>query len=187
MSIYTFNNKVLKYNNKLLVGGEPGPDLPPYTFRVRLTDTTYDCSNKGYTGTWTRVDNNGTWDVYYPNSNWRGILRDSIGQGFGDKKEFMLIGLNAAGVTNMERFCDCCWNMIGTIPLFNTSTLTDVVNCFYECYKVESGALALYQQMSTQSVPPASHFGVFSKCGRDTETGAAELAQIPTSWGGTMQ
>lgn len=28
MSIYTFNNKVLKYNNKLLVGGEPEPDIP---------------------------------------------------------------------------------------------------------------------------------------------------------------
>jgi uncharacterized protein (TIGR02145 family) len=28
MSIYTFNNKVLKYNNKLLVGGEPGPVIP---------------------------------------------------------------------------------------------------------------------------------------------------------------
>lgn len=30
MSIYTFNNKVLKHNNKLLVGGEPGPTVHHY-------------------------------------------------------------------------------------------------------------------------------------------------------------
>jgi hypothetical protein len=53
---------------------------------------------------------------------------------------------------------------------------------FYNCYKVESGAYALYQQASTQTTPPSSHSNTFRNCGRDTTTGAAELAQIPSDW-----
>jgi hypothetical protein len=56
---------------------------------------------------------------------------------------------------------------------------------FDSCYKVQSGALALYQQASTQATPPTDHTGTFTNCGRDTVTGAAELAQIPQDWGGT--
>lgn len=73
-----------------------------------------------------------------------------------------------------------------SIPLFNTSSATNVRQMFSGCTKVESGALALYQQMSTQTTPPTTHTNTFQNCGRDTVTGAAELAQIPTSWGGTM-
>ena len=45
-----------------------------------------------------------------------------------------------------------------------------------------SRALALYQQASTQSNPPPSHSSTFYKCGIDTVTGAAELAQIHADW-----
>lgn len=76
--------------------------------------------------------------------------------------------------------------VLQTIPLFPTSSATNVSNMFENCRNVESGALALYQQMSTQANPPSSHTYTFRYCGRNTTTGAAELAQIPTSWGGTM-
>jgi hypothetical protein len=56
---------------------------------------------------------------------------------------------------------------------------------FAWCYEVQSGALALYNQMSTQITPPAEHTQTFRSCGSHTTTGAAELAQIPSSWGGT--
>jgi hypothetical protein len=52
-------------------------------------------------------------------------------------------------------------------------------------HNVESGALALYQQAGSQATPPSSYSNCFAGCGRDTVTGAAELAQIPTDWGGT--
>lgn len=166
----------------------PAPDpwnplnLPAYTLRVKLTDTSYDCSSQGFNGTWTRVGTDGTWDIYYPNNSWRRLLTDSIGY-WGKHKEFQLLGLNSTGVTNMERLCDCSQQyMRGTIPLFDTTTLTNVTNCFYECYYVDGGQLALYQQMSTQANPPTSHAGCFNKCGRDSTTGAAELAQIPSGW-----
>jgi hypothetical protein len=52
---------------------------------------------------------------------------------------------------------------------------------FYRCTKVESGALALYQQASAQAIVP-SHDRTFYQCGSNTVTGAAELAQIPSDW-----
>ena len=54
----------------------------------------------------------------------------------------------------------------------------------YSCEKVESGALALYNQMSSQVNPPRRYSYCFTGCGEDTTTGYAELQQIPQSWGG---
>ena len=71
------------------------------------------------------------------------------------------------------------------LPLINTSSCKYAYGMCQYCNKVESGALALYQQMSTQVNPPTNHTDTFYYCGHDTVTGAAELAQIPTSWGGT--
>ena len=72
-----------------------------------------------------------------------------------------------------------------SIPLFNTSSVTNMYQTFQGCTNVESGALALYQQASTQTTPPTYHDNTFTDCGSNTVTGAAELAQIPSSWGGT--
>lgn len=74
---------------------------------------------------------------------------------------------------------------LAAVPLFDTSSATDMSWMFMGCDIVESGALALYTQASTQATPPISHDGTFENCGRYTVTGAQELAQIPTSWGGT--
>jgi hypothetical protein len=53
---------------------------------------------------------------------------------------------------------------------------------FSFCREVQSGALALYQQASSQANPPTNHHSTFSMCGENTDTGAAELAQIPYEW-----
>lgn len=73
-----------------------------------------------------------------------------------------------------------------SIPLFDLSSAVNTSNMFSGCSNVETGALALYQQVSTQTNPPTTHPGMFA-CGYNTVTGAAERAQIPTSWGGTME
>lgn len=180
-----FNNTVLKFNNSWLNMADPWNPLglPSYTIRVQLTDTTFDCTNQGpdFKGTWTSRGN-GVWDITYVNTDWSGLLRDSIG--FWNKgKEHRILGLNSTGVTNMNRFDDCGQIYLrGTIPLFDTTQLTDVTNAFYQCYYVEGGALALYNQMSSQANPPSSHSGCFNSCGRDTVTGSAELAQIGAGW-----
>jgi hypothetical protein len=74
---------------------------------------------------------------------------------------------------------------IKSIPLFDTGKVTNVQNMCYGNFNVEEGALALYEQMSTQTTPPSTTANCFKDCGKNTETGAAELAQIPASWGGT--
>ena len=95
---------------------------------------------------------------------------------------------DTSSCTNMSHMFQGCIALT-SIPLFDTSSCTYMENFAAGCVKVETGALALYQQASTQSTPPTSHSGTFGQCGRDTDPSApihAEMAQIPTSWGGTM-
>lgn len=88
---------------------------------------------------------------------------------------------DTSNVTSMRAMFEFNYELT-SIPLFNTSKVTDMDSMFAFCNKVQSGALALYQQASSQSNPPTSHNNTFYNCGKDTETGAAELAQIPYEW-----
>lgn len=84
-------------------------------------------------------------------------------------------------VTDMDSmFWEC--TSLKSVPLFNTSNVTYIGFMFRDCINVESGALALYQQASTQATPPPEHDQTFYNCGSNTTTGAAELAQIPYGW-----
>lgn len=93
---------------------------------------------------------------------------------------------DTSSVTNMSSMFKNCSGLI-EVPLIDTSSATNMDEMFSGCNNVRTGALALYQQASTQTTPPVSHNYCFSGCGSQTVTGAQELAQIPTSWGGTMQ
>lgn len=170
-------------------------NLPAYTLRLRFED--------GYTptnseGTLTQVSSSpNVWDWTYNDADWTNAW-------YGETL-LEVIGGNTSDVTNMSQlfysctalttvalfdtsnvtimaymFCDC--DLLTSIPLFNTSKATNITSMFRNCYKVESGALALYQQASSQTTPPSTHSYAFRYCGRDTTTGAAELAQIPTGW-----
>ena len=90
-----------------------------------------------------------------------------------------------SGVTNMKSFFYQS-TALKTISLYHTDSVTNVDTAFYGCTAVESGSLALYNQMSAQTNVPRYHSQTFKNCGIDTTTGADELSQIPTSWGGTM-
>lgn len=72
------------------------------------------------------------------------------------------------------------------IPLLDTSAAVDVRSMWTNCTAIESGALALYNQMSTQANPPINYGDCFHNTGSETVSGRQELAQIPQSWGGTM-
>ena len=88
---------------------------------------------------------------------------------------------DTSSVTDMQSMFQNCTSLT-SVPLFNTSSVTDISIMFMNCKNVQSGALALYQQVSTQTNPPSSHRMAFRNCGSDTTTGAAELAQIPDDW-----
>lgn len=86
-------------------------------------------------------------------------------------------------VTTMQSMFCSCWNL-KTVPLFNTSKVENVYRMFDDCIKVESGAYAFYEQASSQENPPSNHENTFWACGSDTQTGKADLAKIPSDWGG---
>lgn len=72
--------------------------------------------------------------------------------------------------------------MLQEIPLFDTSKVDSMGYAFCECRSVKRGALAIYQQASTQQNPPVEYGYAFFNCGINTKTGSAELARIPKSW-----
>lgn len=205
-SLYLGSDKIKEayYGNvKVYEKASPAPSLPAYTLRFRLPDTT-DPVASGYSnvGTWSPVDNDnsGIWDWTYQNSDWSGAFDETgliatlIAAGdtsgvtnvsgmFSRASIALDTVFDTSGVTDFSLMFYSC--NLTSVPLFNTSSAEDVSCMFQYNYNVESGALALYTQMSTQTNPPSSTDYCFDSCGSDTTTGAAELAQIPSSWGGT--
>lgn len=86
------------------------------------------------------------------------------------------------GSTFNSMFENC--SALKSIPLFDTNSATQVSLMFKNCRKVESGAKALYDNLVLRGISNANHNECFTNCGIDTPTGSAELAQIPSSWGG---
>lgn len=181
-------------------------NLPADTIRVRTND-----GNPPIKGDYTSYatatlvpGTNDVYDVYKRGASfpsWSNLLYGSsnvvevlgantsnvtdMGSMFGHCTNLTAVPLfDTSNVTNMTYMFGWCGNLTA-IPLFNTSRVTTMYMMFYMCVNVQSGALAMYQQASTQTNPPSNHTDTFHKCGFNTPTGAAELAQIPSSWGGT--
>lgn len=209
MKVYTYNDKVLvnSANDKWLKEKEAGPlELPGWTIRIKVTTGSSTPSIGG--ATVTAVE--GQADVYdictegARGSIWGGMFGPSLievlGANVWDSTHTYVASINGvfsnctnltnvalfdtSSVTNMDEMFYGCASLT-SIPLFDTSNVTSMNGTFIGCTNVESGALALYQQASTQTTPPSSHTNTFNNCGSNTVTGAAELAQIPSSWGGT--
>ena len=198
MKLLKFGTKILKHSSKVVAA--PTPSLPPNTIRCKFS--------AGYTPTMgdtqTLVDSaNNIWDIYKASNNWDSLFNSlntdllevisanttnvtSMKWMFSYCTSLTTIPLfDTSNVTNMEVMFAYC-NSLTSIPLFDTSNVVYMNGMFHCCFNVESGALALYQQASTQANPPTVHAGCFNDCGIYTVTGAAELAQIPVSWGGLM-
>ena len=163
-------------NVKVYESGDPyNPlNLPPYTIRCKFSS--------GYTpdmgDSQTLVDaSDNVWDITLNNTVWGSLF-------LGNTNIIEVLGANTTGVTDMSwTFYGC--SSLTSVPLFDTSSCTNMSSMFRNCFLVQSGALALYQQASTQAITPQHNSYTFQNCGRDTISGAAELAQIPSSWGGT--
>ena len=178
--------------------------LPPNTVRVRTDNGQPPSRGPGAVATYeTATLVPGTtdiYDVYKSGTDFTKLLC------YANIVE--VLGANTTGITNMSQMFNICINLpsiplfdtssvtymgsmfehctsLTSVPLFDTSNVTDMSYMFMDCVNVQSGALALYQQASTQTTPPNNHSRTFMDCGSNTTTGAAELAQIPKSWGGT--
>lgn len=87
-------------------------------------------------------------------------------------------------VTDMRNMLRGCG--VEVIPSFSADSVTNVVGFAQNATKVKSGALVMYNKFSSKNPLPTYDNTVFMNCGSDTVEGAAELAQIPESWGGTQ-
>lgn len=204
-TIYTFNNKVLKNtaNDKWLTKKEGDPynplGLPPNTVRVRTSDGNPPIkgSNTSYETATLVSGTTDVYDVYKSGDSFRYLLSYST-------NIVEVLGANTTGIWKMTSMFDSCTSLtsvplfdtsnvqhidamfykcpITSIPLFDTSKVSWMTSMFYNCKNVQSGALALYQQVSTQATPPSKYQWAFHNCGSDTVAGAAELAQIPSDW-----
>lgn len=92
--------------------------------------------------------------------------------------------IDTSSAESMLYMCHNCTSLT-KVPLLDTSAATNVAGMFEGCVNVETGALDLYNQLASQSVQPQYHTDCFKNCGSSTASGQADLAQIPTSWGGT--
>jgi hypothetical protein len=71
------------------------------------------------------------------------------------------------------------------IPSISCDSAITTTSMFSGCRNVESGILDFYNYLSTKETTVTTYSGTFNNCGINTVTGSAELAQIPSSWGGT--
>ena len=80
-------------------------------------------------------------------------------------------------------FQDCTG--LTSIPENAFPNLTAATYMFYRCLNVQNGALGLYRNL-LEGGKVTYHTGTFLNCGNYTETGRAELNQIPEDWGGLL-
>lgn len=200
-----YSADTLVYNNECeLLWPEVDPcnplNLPAKTIRIKMKSGSSMPSISGATVTAVQGQPD-VYDVYKDSSNWYRLI-------FWNSKLLEVLGANTTEITNMEEMFYRCESLVSvalfdtsnvtstramffgctsltSIPLFNTSNVTNMLSMCNGCTNVQSGALALYQQASTQANPPSNHGDTFKNCGIRTTTGAAELAQIPSDWGGT--
>lgn len=89
-----------------------------------------------------------------------------------------------AKVTNSYRMFNNCTGLTSIPSNLDLSAVTDTTSMFSGCTAIESGALSMYNYLSTKSIPVTSYTDTFKNCG--SVGNPQELAQIPASWGGTM-
>lgn len=96
----------------------------------------------------------------------------------------MIPNIDMSHVTNMRATYSKCFSLLYT-PDFSkvNSNLNLCQYCFERAYNLTTGLKDAYDNLVLTS--NTNHASCFSQAGSKSTTGAAELAQIPSSWGGT--
>jgi len=125
----------------------------------------------------------GTKCTSYPNLNTsNGQIFSNMFQECSNMTQFPNIDTsNATDITLIASQC----NSLISVPDLNVTNVTKCIQAFYGCRNVYSGSLNLYNKLSSNG-KVTEYSSTFENCGRDTVSGRAELAQIPTSWGGDL-
>lgn len=184
-------------NSDVYVHGNFVETLSPYTIRLRYAQGTTPPTGSRGTLTLVSAEDN-IWDLTYEHYNWNFIRNANhdlleiidaniigvryLNDAFTGCENLYNVNLfDTSTITTMSHMFYHCY-ALQNVPLFNTTNVHDMTQMFQDCFAVKSGALALYRQASSQANPPTEYQFCFRNCGRDTTTGAAELAQIPSDW-----
>jgi hypothetical protein len=102
-----------------------------------------------------------------------------------DSGNLNIVDSNGNTCDTMDRMFKDCRSLteFSTIQCSNVAT---VGGMFQGCTEVTDGALAQYTWFINNNNNITNHSSTFSNCGSNTQTGSAELAQIPVGWGGTL-
>jgi hypothetical protein len=89
---------------------------------------------------------------------------------------------------NTFQSMDRCFGPATALTEFVTmqtpNTLVNLNSVFYGATNVADGALDQYTYWSTYNTNISNHSATFKDCGSNTQTGLADLNQIPVGWGG---
>lgn len=85
----------------------------------------------------------------------------------------------------LDRMFRSCTGLTSIVPI-QCTTVINVGGMFDNCTEIEDGALDQYNWFNTYGVNITNHSGTFTSCGSNTQTGLAELNQIPVGWGGNL-
>lgn len=94
---------------------------------------------------------------------------------------------NLGNVETCDRMFKNCTGLTEICDFTNkfSSYFTNANEMFAGCTEVTDGAKDAYDVFSVMD-PLPSHADTFKNCGANTQTGLAELQQIPLSWGGML-
>lgn len=85
-------------------------------------------------------------------------------------------------VVSMDSMFSGCTSLTGSIPAYDLRNVDSCNAAFNNCNNVSGGILDTYNRFMSYTIQPSSHTSCFRSCGSNTQTGSAELAQIPSSW-----
>lgn len=98
----------------------------------------------------------------------------------------MIPDIDMSHVTNMRATYSKCFSLLYTPDFSNVNSNLNLCQyCFERAYNLTDGLKAAYDNLVLTS--NTNHASCFSQAGSKSTTGATELAQIPTTWGGTMK
>lgn len=93
--------------------------------------------------------------------------------------------INGYVCQTFDRMFRYCTGLTSIVPL-ECVNVVNVGGMFDNCTEIEDGALDQYNWFNTYGVNITNHSGTFTNCGSNTQSGLAELDQIPVGWGGNM-
>lgn len=89
---------------------------------------------------------------------------------------------SASKVTTIASMFYGCDSLTGSIPSYDFRNVNDCKYAFAGCTALSGGILDTYDRFMSYEIQPTVYTHCFQNCGIGTQTGSAELAQIPSDW-----